>query len=346
MFKRSTTSVAILLLLVLGLSQALFVREVHASDTLKSGMKGEDVMMLQQELSKLGFFNASPTGYYGEITLSAVKNFQKAYGLYPDGVAGKNTVNRIKELLYDKILEKEMEGDEVFMLQESLKRLGYFSVKPTGYFGDLTEAAVLKFQKANGLYADGVAGIKTLSLLRDILAGAQKSGVKTSRSSSRNVSYKTPWFGGVDKIFKRGADATVYDIKSGLSFRVKRTFGTNHADVEPVSKEDTAVMKRIYGGSWSWSRRAIIVTVNGRRIAASMNGMPHAGLDKYASGKYISNRSAGYGYGYNYDTVKNNGMNGHFCIHFYKSRLHVNNKVDPLHQEKVEEANQWAQRNY
>jgi hypothetical protein len=66
-------------------------------------------------------------------------------------------------------------------------------------------------------------------------------------------------------------------------------------------------MKKIYGGKWSWKRRAIFVKINDRLIAASMHGMPHgAGALK-------------------------NGFPGHFCIHFYKSTTHGSNKMDYAH---------------
>jgi LysM repeat protein len=84
------------------------------------------------------------------------------------------------------------------------------------------------------------------------------------------------WFDTVQYIFKNDAVATVTDLGTGKSFKVKRLYGHNHADVEPLTKEDTAIMKSIYG-SWSWDRRAIILAVDGRNIAASMNGMPHGG---------------------------------------------------------------------
>jgi len=35
-------------------------------------------------------------------------------------------------------------------------------------------------------------------------------------------------------------------------------------------------------------------------------------------------------------------MDGHFCVHFLGSKLHVNNKVDPEHQKMVQKAAAWA----
>lgn len=116
-------------------------------------------------------------------------------------------------------------------------------------------------------------------------------------------------------IFSRGTVATVTDVSTGLSFEVKRYGGSNHADTEPRTAKDTAIMKKIYGGSWSWSRKAIIVNVDGRDIAASMNGMPHASQSIY-----------------------NNNFYGHFCIHFKDSRTHSGNSICSRHQAAVKEA--------
>lgn len=66
-------------------------------------------------------------------------------------------------------------------------------------------------------------------------------------------------------------------------------------------------MKGIYNGKWSWKRRSIIVIAKGRRIAASMHGMPHG---------------AG--------ALKNN-FPGHFCIHFYGSKTHRTSSMDLSH---------------
>jgi hypothetical protein len=39
-------------------------------------------------------------------------------------------------------------------------------------------------------------------------------------------------------------------------------------------------------------------------------------------------------------------MNGVFDIHFYKSKNHYNNKVDPKHQALVKYAAEWAEEHY
>ena len=57
-------------------------------------------------------------------------------------------------------------GDLVLTFQEGLAFLGY-DVKPDGDFGPNTEIAVEAFQKAEGLYADGVTGKLTLQAFND-----------------------------------------------------------------------------------------------------------------------------------------------------------------------------------
>ena len=52
-------------------------------------------------------------------------------------------------------------GRDVTLLQAALKRAGFFSITPTGYFGMKTKQAVLDFQKAKGLQVDGIVGPQT-----------------------------------------------------------------------------------------------------------------------------------------------------------------------------------------
>ena len=64
-----------------------------------------------------------------------------------------------------KNLRKNDSSEAVFWLQSKLKELGYYGGKVSGTYLDGTVNAVKAFQKANGLYADGIAGVKTLEVL-------------------------------------------------------------------------------------------------------------------------------------------------------------------------------------
>lgn len=66
-------------------------------------------------------------------------------------------------------------GSEVKQIQEKLKRWGYYSGSIDGIYGSVTEAAVKRFQKSNGLTADGIAGKRTLEAM-GISSGSSSSG--------------------------------------------------------------------------------------------------------------------------------------------------------------------------
>lgn len=71
------------------------------------------------------------------------------------------------------------QGEEVRQIQTRLTELGYFTSKIDGIYGEKTKAAVTRFQRDNGLTADGIAGTKTLSAL-----GITSSGGTGGFSSS------------------------------------------------------------------------------------------------------------------------------------------------------------------
>ncbi|MHB1394882.1 MAG: LysM peptidoglycan-binding domain-containing protein [Clostridia bacterium] len=143
------------------------------------------------------------------------------------------------------------------------------------------------------------------------------------------------WWTEAQYVIPTGADFEVMDFNTGKSFFVRRTTGANHADCETLTAEDTKKMKEILGGSFSWTKKPILIKYNGRQIAASMSGMPHAGNDSAAAGVWTSWRSDNYGAGTNFDWIKNNEMDGHFDIHFLNSTKHVDGEVDTGHQVNI-----------
>ena len=111
----------------------------------------------------------------------------------------------------------------------------------------------------------------------------------------------------VNKLLPKYSKFTVIDVESGKSFNVQRRAGSRHADVQPLTREDTKIMKEIYNGNWSWRRKAILILAHDRLIPASMHGMPHG---------------AG---------SLQNGFRGHFCIHFLGSTTHRTGRSDFSH---------------
>lgn len=127
----------------------------------------------------------------------------------------------------------------------------------------------------------------------------------------------------------------VEDYETGKKFNMIRTGGSNHADVEPVSIDDSKIIKEIWGG-FSWSRRPVLIHIDGKVYGASMTAMPHAGLDSEPARAYTEkNRSDGYGKGINYDSVKGNDVDGHMDIHLLNSMTHTSKKLDSAHQNNI-----------
>ena len=74
-------------------------------------------------------------------------------------------------------------GSVVKSIQQKLKNWGYYSGAVDGVYGAKTKAAVVSFQKKNGLTADGIVGAKTLKALG--ISDGTASG--SSKSSSSDV---------------------------------------------------------------------------------------------------------------------------------------------------------------
>lgn len=118
-----------------------------------------------------------------------------------------------------------------------------------------------------------------------------------------------------NKLMPKGTVLPITDLETGLTFLGQRRAGSAHMDVQPLTKADTAIMKTIYGGQWSWRRRAVLVGSPQGLAGASMHGMPHGG-----------------------DGIPDNDFSGHFCIHFAGSVTHGSSHSDPAHQAMVHKA--------
>lgn len=117
---------------------------------LKRGLKGAPVKRLQERLG------VGADGDFGPGTEKAVREFQKENGLAVDGIAGPDTFTAmgLHELV---LLRVGSRGAAVKAMQEDL------GIGADGQFGSGTKKAVMEFQAANGLAADGMAGPNTLS---------------------------------------------------------------------------------------------------------------------------------------------------------------------------------------
>ncbi len=223
------------------------------------------------------------------------------------------------------VIRKKENSDNVILLQLRLRDLGYYNYKITGYFGDFTEQSLKDFQSTNNLAADGVAGSKTLDLLYSNAAKRNLVEPRIKPKPAPTVRKKygamKDWFDYVRYRWKKGMKCKVVDLDTGVSYTMVRVGGSLHADVAPATKADMLKLKKTYGGSWSWDRRAVVVYINGEAIAGSTNGMPHGSTGVPGNGMNLAS-----------------GKLQQVCIHFLNSRTHIHNMRDPDHQYQVKRA--------
>ena len=161
------------------------------SAPLKVGSTGREVEQVQFWLSTLAQYESSiPSitvdGIFGSGTATAVRAFQRRYGLTADGIVGRATWTE----LYDQFrsiqsdngtpnaypgtaLREGSSGQNVRLVQFWLKiaRTVYTSlanVTVDGKFGSATAAAVRRFQSYFGLTSDGVVGRITWNKLYEV----------------------------------------------------------------------------------------------------------------------------------------------------------------------------------
>ena len=97
-------------------------------------------------------------------------------------------------------------GERVKKLQQQLKALGYYSGDITGNTGSLTVEAIKRFQRANGLEVDGIAGVKTLTAIQRVAGGdTVHNDNSNSDKAARIVSSVTPSTGKNTGLIKSGS---------------------------------------------------------------------------------------------------------------------------------------------
>ncbi|MHB8757395.1 MAG: peptidoglycan-binding protein [Bacillota bacterium] len=140
-----------------------------ASRTLRQGMSGGDVTVLQNRLNVAGQTPAGPaTGFFNAATTAAVKAFQTRYGLTPDGIVGPVTAYNLKLRTWmgGRNLSRSTKGTAVRQLQRWLNSINEVQIVPVdGFFGASTESAVRSFQSFNHITADGIVGPQTFNVL-------------------------------------------------------------------------------------------------------------------------------------------------------------------------------------
>lgn len=172
---------------------------------LRLGSTGEDVRLLQERLTALGYYTGKVSGSYLPATQEAVRLFQQLSGENATGVADEETqlllyaedaltceagqallpqetpapgldevfapedaviaYTPAPTVAFTKQLKYESKGDLVKDVQRRLTELGYYEGNISGNFLGHTRNAVKAFQQQNALEVDGIIGESTWNVL-------------------------------------------------------------------------------------------------------------------------------------------------------------------------------------
>lgn len=179
----------------------------------------------------------------------------------------------------DDVIEHGETSSTIYGIQQRLIELGYLNYRATGKFSDITQAAVRRFQTANGIPADGQIGTQTRNMLFSedaIRAGANpqfKSAVGRAYTGEVTEKGTLSSWEAIAERFPIGSTATITDYNTGERFAVRRTGGTLDAEVQTATQDDHDKFEYVFGG-YSWEHRPVLVDIGGRTYAASLFGMP------------------------------------------------------------------------
>jgi len=256
--------------------------------------------------------------YKSASTKSASLPMKKGVKLTLTGVNGK----------WARVKYKGVTGYCALSALNTTKRYGAYAKSGTYIYKSASASSAKTTLPVNTkIYIIGKSG----SFYRVQNASGSITGyVKTSKVSKTKVSTAKPasyykskvvkmnWYGSGQNVLKKDQYGYIYDIASGQTIRIKRMGGSNHADVEPATKADTAKLKSL-GGGYSWDSRAVILIANGKYVACAINTQPHGD-----------------------ETITNNGYDGQFCLHMIGSKTHGSDSVNSAHQAAIEKAYKWA----
>ena len=226
------------------------------------------------------------------------------------------------------IYDNTSTGAMVVRIQMRLRELGYLNFKPTGSYRSMTVAAAKAFQtnyRDNGGYdmmVDGKIGPQSLELLfrpdakRVSLNGISIPSGPRSGEGRGTTGDPVEWET-VKTILKEGASYSFTDYYTGKVFELVFVGGENHAEMELPKDADISSFMAICGSEFNYLKRPVVIVIDGRKIAASIQCWPHGS-----------------------DSIEDNQMKGHVCVYFEGSTSHVGHMPDVEHNENIKISSQ------
>jgi len=225
-----------------------------AYSTVRTGSRGADVKTLQTMLNTVANAKLGVDGIFGTNTRNAVRKFQSANGLSVDGICGPKTWAKLTAQYNAAVappsatpsapstsypmVQNGSRGSAVRTLQTMLNALQGAGLKVDGIFGSGTKAAVIKFQRANSLSADGICGPKTWAAL----VARYNGGTSVSSSITIGAGNYTPGN------LVRGKTYSISGVVSSAKTLSSVTIGIYYSDGSA-----TASIRTVYPRSTSYN---------------------------------------------------------------------------------------------
>ena len=134
----------------------------QSAQTVRIKLSRDQIREVQRGLEGKGFDVGDVDGKIGSKTERALRAFQKSQRLPVTGQIDRATLARLR--------------DQIRAVQRALLRKGYDISAIDGTFGDKTERALRKFQKAQGLPVTGLLDDRSLAALKIGQRGAAGTG--------------------------------------------------------------------------------------------------------------------------------------------------------------------------
>lgn len=225
----------------------------------------------------------------------------------------------------DELIKNGSTGERVARIQIRLRELGYFNFKPTGNFQNVSVQAAIRFQQmqvdelGQPIIADGTIGAQSMAILfsstakrADITASIPFGPQLTGTASV--VGTPVTW-DEIKPLLVQNKQYSFTDFNTGSVFSMTLTSVGEHAEMECSTAADTAMFLTCFGGAFNYSKRPMVMQLDGRMVAASMQGEPHGD-----------------------DAVAGNDMDGHVCVYFSGCTSHVGSLPDVEHLTQIRKA--------
>jgi N-acetylmuramoyl-L-alanine amidase len=132
------------------------------------------VAAAQQRLRQQGFYRGRIDGHWGRGTQAALSRFQQARGLVVTGQLDYETARALRlrrdiapsyAASVPPPMAQPLSRDVVLVVQQQLRREGFYAGRSDGAWGPRTAAAVANFQRARGLPQTGELSPQTIAAL-------------------------------------------------------------------------------------------------------------------------------------------------------------------------------------